>query len=216
MAGYVQPVNKNNELNAVQQKVFSMIDNYIYLYHTETLIALPTFPETIADNQSVTFSSATPLSRSAPIYSYSHSGPRSFQVSLSLHRDLMNEINTATSGMKNAISNLHDEDYIDIMIKQLQAAALPQYAVSEKMVNPPIVAVRFGDEIFCKGVIEGGVTVTYSGPIIPGTDGTGSRYALVNVDFNIHEIDPFDAETVMMQGSFRGFSTDLERRIWKA
>jgi hypothetical protein len=34
------------------------------------------------------------------------------------------------------------------------------------MVNPPMVAVRFGNEIFIKGVVTGGVTVTSQLPLL--------------------------------------------------
>ena len=67
--------------------------------------------------------------------------------------------------------------YVDILVNQLQAAALPRYAAAEKMVNPPIIAVRFGNDIFCKGVVHGSVATTYSGPILR-TD----KYAEVTVD----------------------------------
>lgn len=204
----IQPVNRDYFYNATKHKVFNMIDNYIYLYHTKTLIAIPTYPESISDSMGVNFNQATPLSRSAPIFSYSHSGPRSFSVQLNLHRDLMTQINTDMSNLK--INNLDDEDYIDIMIKQLQAAALPKYAAAEKMVDPPIIAVRFGNDIFCKGVISGSVNAVFSGPILR-TD----KYAQVTVDFQLYEIDPYDADSVMTLGSFRGINTDLERRIYK-
>lgn len=203
-----QPVNKDYQYNGEQTKIFTMIDNYIYLYHTDTLIAIPTYPESISDAMNINYSTTTPLSRSAPIYSYVNSGPRSFSVSLNLHRDMMNDINVASSNLK--ISNLDDQDYVDIMIKQLNAAVLPRYAAAEKMVNPPIVAVRFGNDIFCKGVLTGGLTTTYTGPILR-TD----KYAQVNIDFTISEIDPYDADTVMNLGHFRGLNTTLERRIWK-
>ena len=203
-----QPVNKDYQYNGEQTKIFTMIDNYIYLYHTDTLIAIPTYPESISDAMNINYSTTTPLSRSAPIYSYVNSGPRSFSVSLNLHRDMMNDINVASSNLK--ISNLDDQDYVDIMIKQLNAAVLPRYAAAEKMVNPPIVAVRFGNDIFCKGVLTGGLTTTYTGPILR-TD----KYAQVNIDFTISEIDPYDADTVMNLGHYRGLNTTLERRIWK-
>lgn len=204
----VQPVNSLDQYNSTIKKVHPMIDNYVYLYHTDTLIALPTYPEQIADAMSTTFNQATPLSRSAPIYSYSNSGPRSFAVTLQLHRDLMNGINVSSSNLN--IEDLAKEDYVDILVKQIQAIALPRYAAAEKMVNPPMIAVRFGNDIFCKGVVTGGVTVTYSGPILR-TD----KYAQVNVDFSISEVDPYDADSVMNLGSYRGISQDLERRIWK-
>ena len=203
-----QPVNKDYQYNGTETKIFSMIDNYVYLYHTDTLIAIPTYPESIADSTNVQFSTTTPLSRSAPVFSYVNSGPRGFAVSLQLHRDMMRDINVASSNLK--IDNLGDEDYVDILVKQLQAAVLPRYAAAEKMVNPPIVAVRFGKDIFCKGVVTGGITTTYSGPIL-----RNDKYACVNIDFSLQEIDPYDADSVMHLGHYRGLSTSLERRIWK-
>lgn len=205
---YIQPVNHNDFYTQGVTKVFSMIDNYVYLYHTDTLIAIPTYPESIADTMSVQFNPTTPLSRSAPIYSYQNSGPRSFQVEFDLHRDMMNQINTSSSRLK--IPNLSDPDYCDILINQLQAAAVPSYAASQKMVNPPIVAVRFGTDIFCKGVVSGSVSVTYSGPIL-----RTNKYAMVHISFTLNEIDPFDAQSIMVAGGYRGLSTTLERRIWK-
>lgn len=203
-----QPITKDYLYNGTETKIFTMIDNYIYLYHTDTLIAIPLYPETISDTMSINYSQTTPLSRSAPIYSFVNSGPRTFAVSLNLHRDMMNDINVASSNLK--IPNLDESDYVDEMIKQLNAAVLPRYAAAEKMVNPPIIAVRFGKDIFCKGVIIGGLTTTYAGPILR-TD----KYAQVNVDFTIYEIDPYDADSVMQVGHFRGLNTDLERRVWK-
>ena len=205
----IQPVNYQYGYNGRRSKVFNMIDNYIYLYHTDTLIAIPAYPESISDSTNTTFATSTPLSRSAPIYSYSNSGPRAFAVSLNLHRDMMNEINVNTSNLN--LPDLAETDYVDTMIKQLQAIALPRYGAAEKMVDPPIIAVRFGNDIFCKGVVVGGVTTTYSGPIL-STD----KYAAVTVDFSINEIDPYDADSVMVSGSFRGLNTDLERRVFKS
>lgn len=202
-----QAVNSKDQFNASRNYCFNMIDNYIYLYHTKTLIAIPTFPEQLQDAMSATFNPTTILGLSAPIQTYANSGPRTFSVTLDLHRDMMTEINTDVSNLK--LDDLSREDYVDILATQIQAAALPRYAASEKMVDPPLVAVRFGDEIFCKGVVNGGVSVTYSGPIL-----STNKYAHVTIDFTLTEVDPYDAETVLKVGGFRGFSTDLERNLW--
>ncbi len=69
--GYNQPTN-----NGVD-RVFFPTANYIYLYHTGVGIVLPTWPDNMSDTTSVVFSQSVPLGRSAPIYSYSNSGPRS-------------------------------------------------------------------------------------------------------------------------------------------
>ena len=184
----------------------NMIDNYIYLYHVDQFIVLPTFPDSLQDRISINFNKATPMARSAPIYSFSDSGPRSIQVQLDLHRDMMTQINWGVSNATVAIG----DDYVDTLIKQIQAAALPAYSTSKKMVDPPIVAVRFGNDVFIKGVVVDGVSVTYSLPIIQG-----NKYAHVSISFTVEEIDPYDARTVMAAGSFRGLDTSLERNAWK-
>lgn len=187
---------------------YQMIDNYIYLYHTDTLIIVPEYSaDSINDTMTVNFTSTAPLSRSAPIFSYTGSGPRSLQVSFKLHRDMMQQINVKNTKTKVDIG----DDYVDLMIKQIQAAALPAYAVSQKMVNPPVVALRLGDDIFIKGVVSGAVSVSYETPIL-----SNGKYANVMIGFAIQEIDPYDADTALKYGSFRGLSTSLERRVWKA
>lgn len=187
--------------------VFRMIDNYIYLYHLDEFIVIPSFPDSLNDQMSVTYNSSTPMSRSAPIYSYSHSGPRSLQINLDLHRDMMKQINWQVSNATVATG----DDYVDTLIKLVQAAALPTYGASEKMVDPPMVAVRFGNDVFIKGVVTGTVGVTYQLPLLEN-----EKYAHVSVSFNVEEIDPYDAQTVLAAGSFRGVDTTLERTFWRA
>lgn len=193
----------------------NMIENYLYMYHlgynektgeTGQFVVLPTYPETIQDTLNSTFQSSTPLSRSAPIFSYSNSGPRSMQITLQFHRDMMTEINYGVSNLKVELG----DDYVDTIIKNLQACALPSYKTASKMVDPPLVAIRFGNEIFIKGIINGGVTTTYKLPILDN-----NKYSQVEVAFTITEIDPYDAQTVAEKGSFRGMSASLEKRLGK-
>lgn len=186
-----------------------VIENYVYLHHTDTLVVIPAWPESITDTMNANYSETSVLARSAPIYSYVNSGPRAFTISVQLHRDMMNGVNATQSNLK--ITNLEDSDYVDQLVARLQSVALPRYAASEKMVNPPLVSVRFGNDLFCKGVVNGSVSVSYSGPIL-----RGDKYALVTVEFSMSEVDPYDADTVMKVGGFRGLSTDLERRIYKS
>jgi len=187
-------------------KIFNMLDNYIYLYHTDTFIIIPAYPQNFSDSIGASFSSETPLMRSAPIFSYTNSGPRQIRVEIQLHREMMQQIN---HGASNAKVDVND-DYVDTLIKQIQAVALPTYSASNKMVDPPLVAVRFGNEIFCKGVITGDVTVTYDLPIL-----RGGKYAQVGLGFTLFEVEPYDAITVSQMGSFRGLDETLERKLWK-
>ena len=190
-------------------KYFNMVENYIYLYHTGTFIVIPTYPDSITDTLNVSFATTTPLSRSAPIYSYQNSGPRSVQFSLRLQREMMTLINYEQSNSASLLGN-NGDDYIDVLIRELQAIALPKYNSTAKMVDPPIIAVRFGNDVFCKGVVQGGVSVTYELPILEG-----DKYSVVNISFTVHEIDPYDASTVMLAGSYRGLDPTLERNIYK-
>jgi len=192
---------------------YSMIDNYIYLYHMHEFIVIPAYADSITDEIQASFVQETPLSRSAPIYSYQDSGPRSLQVMFNLHRELMSEINYKVSTIKPDAG----DDYVDYMIKAVQASALPSYDMALKMVNPPIIALKLGSDIFIKGVITGRVGVTYGYPIIPGVNKDGtideskSRYASVGIGFGINEIEPYQASDVMRDGSFRGLPKNLER-----
>ena len=188
-------------------RIFTMLDNYIYLYHTDTFIIIPAYPENFTDSMNVTYNSETPLMRSAPIFSYSSSGPRTLDVEIPMHREMMQQINYNVSNAKVGLN----DDYVDELIRQIQAAALPVYSSTSKLVDPPLVAVRFGNDIFCKGVVSGDVRVTYNVPVLQN-----GKYADVTLGFTIQEVDPYDAFTVQQVGSFRGLDTSLERRLWKS
>lgn len=175
--------------------------NYIYLYHLDEFIELPTYPENITDTLSSNFAQTSALARSAPVFTYSNSGPRSITFQFILHRDLVDEVN---AGGVSTFSLEVGEDYVDALIRKIQAIALPKYTVASKSVVPPMVAVRIGagEDIFIKGVVHGGVTVGYSGPIL-----SNGQYATVSLSFTVYEIDPYDAETVAQLGSFRGLTS---------
>ena len=61
-----------------------------------------------------------------------------------------------------------------------------------------------------KGVVTDNVSVTYSGPIL-----RTNKYAMAEISFSIAEIDPYDAERVILEGGYRGIRTTLETRVWK-
>lgn len=187
-------------------RTFNLIDNYIYLFHTDEYILIPTYPDSIQDSMRSSFSETNALSRSAPVFSYSNSGPRKVQVSLNLHRDMMEAINYNSSNM--IIEDL-DDDYVDTLIKKLQSIVLPKYTATSKSVIPPMIAVRFGNEIFIKGVVNDTLSVTYDKPILEN-----NKYAQVSISFVVSEIDPYDAESVQEQGSFRGLTRTFKNGVY--
>lgn len=189
-----------------------MIQNYIYFYHVEKFCVIPEYPDSINDNLGSTFATTTALSRSAPVFSYSNSGPRTVSISLKLHRDLMNDLNTNVSNLKSDVVDFTGDDYIDTLIKYLQSVALPKYknySTGQKSVIPPMVAVRFGDDIFVKGVVNSGIQVQYEKPIL-----WNNKYALVTVGFTISEVEPYSADDVIAEGSFRGITAAFKNGIY--
>jgi len=190
-----------------------LIDNYIYIYHLEKFCVLPTYPESITDHMAASFETTTALSRSAPVFSYKNSGPRQVQVNLQLHRDMMNDINTNISNLKDNVVDFSGDDYVDTLVRYLQACALPRYnpySAGSKSVIPPMVAVRFGNDVFIKGVINSDIMVTRKKPIM-----SNGKYALIEIGFNVSETDPYDADSVAAEGSFRGLTRTFKDGIYK-
>lgn len=181
-----------------------LLDNYIYISHIDdvapTFWRLPTCPDIINDTMQSTYQQTTALGRSAPVYTFSNAGPRSVQFEFKLHRDIMDDMN---AGVSNAVL-APGEDYIENLIRAIQSIAVPRYNLSNKAVEPPLVAVRIGDQIFIKGVVTQAPGVTYEKPIL-----YNNKYAVLTVSFVISEVDPYDASTVYKNGSFRGMVKTL-------
>ena len=185
-------------------KIYAPKDNYIHLYHLDKTILLPVYPDNINDKMNVSFKSSNPLLRSAPIYSYSDSGPRSVSFSFTLHRDLMYSVNSALAGST-------ETDYLEELINHLHAMAVPKYQSASKIVDPPIVAVRIADQIFIKGVVVGGVSVNYQLPLINFKGKT--KYSMIEVSFSVEEFDSYDASIIAQLGSFRGYNKAFDSKL---
>lgn len=186
---------------------YAMIDNYIYLYHTNSMLVLPAFTDKVVDQVTPNYAPEVPLQRSAPIFSYSGmSTGRSLSFTFQFHRELMNEINYAVSN----INPKAGDDYVDTLIKYLQSAGYPEYSASTKQVNPPMVAVRLGNDIFIKGVVNGAVGVTYGFPIL-----ANGKYADISLSITVSEFDPYSASDIQKAGSYRGVSTSLKSYTYR-
>ena len=201
---------------------WNLPNNYIYISHLkgeistwkdangdihneiieEPYFIIPTYPDSIADSLDSRFDSTNALSRSAPVYTYSNSGPRTVQFSFKFHRDMMDQFNEGVSNYKLG----EGEDYVEGLIRCLQAIAVPKYNLSNKLVEPPLVAIRISNDIFIKGVVTNGVTVNYEKPLLY-PDG---RYAVISVSFTVSEVDPYDSTTVFQNGSFRGIAAAMK------
>ena len=195
-----------------------MIDNYIYFYHLEKFCVLPMYPDSVTDSMQANFASTNSLARTSPVFTYSNSGPRTVTINLDLHRDMMNDLNRDISNLKldGEVEDVNQEDYVDILINHLQSMALPRYKVYDsgsRSVIPPMVAVRFGDDIFIKGVVNSQVQCTFKKPILTLYGGK-KKYAQVSISFTVYETDPYDADKVAKSGSFRGISATFKDGIY--
>lgn len=182
-----------------------LTNNYIYISHLDEGFRywrLPSDPDAITDTMSSTYAQTNALGRSAPVFTYTNSGPRSVQINLVLHRDAMDDVN-----MDNFSTSFKDgEDYVDNLIRALQSISLPKYTLANNIVEPPIVALRFGNEIFIRGIVDSAIGLTYEKPIL-----ANDKYARVSLNFTVYEIDPYDAPTVFKNGSFRGLVATMKK-----
>jgi hypothetical protein len=177
-------------------------DCYIYISHLDgpeeaKYWQLPGYPDNITDSMGSSFQENSALGRSAPVYTFSHSGPRTISIKLSFHRDMFEE-------MPSNVTPRDDEDKAESFIHAIQAIAVPKYNLSNKAIEPPLVALRLGREVFIKGIVSGGVSVTYGKPIL-----SNEKYAVIEIGFTISEVDPYDSTTVFKNGSFRGLTATL-------
>lgn len=179
-------------------------DNYIYISHLDEQFQfwkLPTWPDSVSDTMQSNFTPTNALGRTAPVYTFSNAGPRTVQIGLPLHRDLMDEVN-------HGISNVYlgeGEDYVDNLLRALQSIAVPKYNLQNKAVEPPMVAIRLSNEIFIKGVVSGAIGITYSKPIL-----SNGKYAKIDLSITVSEVDPYDATSVFKNGGFRGVVQSLK------
>lgn len=189
---------------STREDVFSRIlpDCYLYISHLDEgaqYWQLPGYPDEVTDDMGSKFSENTALGRSAPVYTFSSAGPRSVQISLNFHRDMFEE-------MPSNVTPKDGEDRAESFIHALQAIAVPKYNLSNKAIEPPLVAVRLGREVFIKGVVTSSISVTYGKPIL-----VNEKYATMKVSFTVSEVDPYDSSTVFQNGSFRGLTATLRQ-----
>ena len=201
--------------SAAKNSIFNRIlpDCYLYISHLDEEYKywrLPGYPDGVTDSMASQFGTSTALGRSAPVYSYTSSGPRTVSISLEFHRDMFEELNpmarfedgTSYASIDNRFTS--GDDAVENFIHALQAISVPKYNLSNKALEPPLVALRLGREIFIKGIVNDSISVTYNKPIL-----VNEKYAIVKIGFTITEVDPYDSTTVFKNGSFRGMVATL-------
>lgn len=158
------------------------INNSKYGY---TSWQFPCYPESISDSNSANYNPVNILGRSEPFQYYQHSGPRSVNVSFTMHSDCVPQ-------------NL---DYIYKLVAFIEACCYPRYDTN---IAATKVIFHCAKNIHITGIIKS-VSTKYSGPILdmnPGASGnyvgntdnnaviydSAKKYAVVDVDFTIEEV----------------------------
>ena len=198
------------------------VDAYIYIYHMGLEFKLPTLPDTFTDTMPINFSQQEVLGRSAPQITFASAGPRSVNIAISLHRHIFELENPQIDAVtkKRVVSMMDPEtakvvqapaiDAADLLINALLTLSLPRYQDRAKAIVPPSVLVRYGNELCIRGVPEG-LSKQSSGPWLKS-----GKMALVTINFNLKELEPYSAQYVAKNGSLRGISTDLSRSsVWQ-
>lgn len=190
--------------NSLPENFSPLPYNYLYISHLDEGLKfwqLPCEPDTVSDTMTSTFTPNSALGRSAPVYTYSNSGPRTVQVQLTLRRDALDDINIGWSNSE----LIPGEDYLENLIRALQAIALPRYNLTNKAIEPPLLALRLGQDIFIKGVLNGNIGLEYQLPLL-----ANGKRAQVTLSLSINEVDPYDACEVYKNGGFRGMTKTLD------
>ena len=196
---------RNREENEILNRILP--DCYIYISHLDLIEdlkywRLPCYPDSVSDSMGSNFTQSNTLGRSAPIFTFGYSGPRTVNITLRFHRDMFEE-----EGFSNVIPK-EGEDKAESFIHALQAIAVPRYNLSNKAIEPPLISLRLGSEIFIKGVVTSSINVTFSKPIL-----VNEKYANIEISFSVSEVDPYDASTVFENGSFRGLTATLRNGL---
>lgn len=190
---------------------YDIIDNYLWISNlgeNGLYFILPTWPNSIQDQMQNSYNPTNSLSRSAPMYSYQYSGPRTISFNLELHREMLDLVNITNDTIIKYKNTLKEDSYdtVDTLLKAVSSLSAPKYTLSTRAVEPPTVAVKIGTEVYIKGIVNNSINIEYRKPLIKYEDGK-TRYAVCSINFVVTEVDPYDSATLYRTGSFRNITS---------
>ncbi|AWD93029.1 hypothetical protein HSE3_gp077 [Bacillus phage vB_BceM-HSE3] len=150
------------------------ITGLVYNMNTGTKFEFPAMPDEISDNENAQFEDQAIAGRSAPIFNYSSSGPRSVSFSITLHDD-------------------YCKDGILATVNKFKALVYPSY---RELIASPKCYIRIGDFIRCICVVES-VDVTWKKPYRNGI------YIVADVNISLKEVADVPYSTHEIEGGIR-------------
>ena len=198
--------------------------SYVYIYHMGLKFNLPVLPDSINDSLPISFNQEPILARSAPQITFSNAGPRTLGITLKLHRhlfclenadvehyrDVNNILMARVPAGDGQIVSAPATDVLDIFINAMLTLSLPKYTDTTKVLVPPSILIRFGEESCIRGV-PSNISKTASGVWLKN-----GKLSEISLTFTITEVEPFSAQYVAKNGTLRSISTDLQRgSVWQ-
>jgi hypothetical protein len=145
-----------------QSATLSGTGSDVILTINDNILSMPCYPTSISDSLQITYNSETIPYRTEPYLNFANSGPRIVQVAFNLHREMTNS----------------DGSDIDRIINVIQSASYPKFGDSNAVKS----TLKVGNQLYISGVINGGISTSYSGPIIDG------KYNVCDISFSITEV----------------------------
>ena len=162
-------ISKYTQIDYVKQSsLLTGSGGSVILTINGVVLTMPCYPTSLSDSVQADYSSQTVPYRTEPYLNYSNSGPRTVSVAFNLHREMTNA----------SLDSLRGVSDIDTIINTIQAAAYPTTGNSNAIRSTLMV----GSHLYIDGIINGGITTSYSGPIIDG------KYNVCDISFSITEV----------------------------
>lgn len=130
---------------------------------------MPCYPTSLSDSAQISYNSNTIFGTTQPFMNYERSGPRTVSASFSLHREMCNE----------SLGTLAGTSKVDNIIKAVQACAYP---IDSGGIEGVRSSLQVGKQLYISGIIDGNISVGYSGPIIDG------KYNVCDFSITITEV----------------------------
>lgn len=163
-------------------------------------IELPMTPPQVSDSNSANYAQQTILSRSAPVYSYISTGPRTISVSIKVHREMMDNMdyssyNLGSADYKSLDTIRKERGSLEVLTDCLQLIVTPTYTNST-MVIPPKITLKL-ENLKITGIVRS-LQSTWELPVV------NDEYSVVTHNLSIEEIDPYDSSSILRLGGYRG------------
>lgn len=148
-------------------------------------MAFPCYPESVDDSQTASYQPTNILGRSEPFQIYTGSGPRSVNVSFTMHCEMVHGANSYQSNY----------EYVNSLVRLVESSCYPNYGSGVAAIK---CTLQVALNIRITGIITN-VSTKWYGPIID------NKYQMVDLSFSVTECTgaPKSQSDIRYLGGFR-------------